>query len=170
MIMALKVTSEPIAVSFGLNEPAANTFTTEEIGLQLDVLNNEVALVYAIDLDSEAPDAIAGTNTSVTCNVSSTAQTSVTGLENTNTLAQSRKEIRAAGFVDGGVAFQRAAETTPVGAVSYIGIIATNNFHIALTGSNNSGPKSMTGRVWLVRAKADAATYAALVNSEVLSA
>ncbi len=31
-------------------------------------------------------------------------------------------------------------------------------------------PKTLSGRVWLARARADAATYAALVQSEVLSA
>ena len=68
--MALKVTSQPIAVSFGLVESAANTFTTEEIALQLDVLNNEVALIYAIDIDMESPDALAGLNTGVRANLS----------------------------------------------------------------------------------------------------
>ena len=168
--MALKVTSQPIAVSFGLVESAANTFTTEEIALQLDVLNNEVALIYAIDLDMESPDALAGLNTGVRANLSSTQLTGVAGLENSNVLARAEKEIRAAGFVDSGVGFNRAAETTPTGDVPYIGIIATNNFHVALQGVQNASAKSMTGRVWLARARADASTYAALVQSEVLSA
>jgi len=73
--MALKPTSDPIAVSFEVTETGANTFTQEEIGLQLDVLNNEVALVYAIDLDLESPDALAGIDTRVTANLCSTSQT-----------------------------------------------------------------------------------------------
>jgi hypothetical protein len=167
--MALKVTSDPIAVSFDLAESAANTFTQEEIALQLDVLNNEVALVYAIDLDLESPDAIAATDTRVTANLTSTSQTATVGLGNSNCLAQGRKDIRAGGFVDGGVGFTRAADSTPVGDVPYIGIIATNNFFVSITGANNAAPKSLSGRIWLARAKADGATYAALVQSEVLS-
>ena len=167
--MALKTTSDPIAVSFELVESAPNTFTIQEQGLQLDVLNNEVALVYAIDLDLESPDAIAGTDTRVTAALTSTTQTAMVGLGNSNCLAQGRKDIRAGGFVAGSVGFTRAADSTPVGQVNYIGIIATNNFFVSVVGANNAAPKSLSGRIWLARARADASTYAALVQSEVLS-
>jgi hypothetical protein len=168
--MSLKVTSDPIAVSFSVTETAPGVFTQDEVALQLDVLNNEVALVYAIDLDLQSPDAIAATDTNVVSALTSTSQTAMAALNNSNCLAQGRKDIRAAGFVDGGVSFTRAAESTPVGAVPYISIIATNNFFVSIQAGNNLAAKSMTGRIWLARAKADAATYAALVQSEVLSA
>ena len=45
--MGFKKTSELIAISFGLAETAANTFTQEEVALQLDVLNNEIFVVLA---------------------------------------------------------------------------------------------------------------------------
>lgn len=168
--MAFKKTSEPVAVSFALAESAANTFTQEEIALQLDVLNNEIFVVLAIDLDIEAPDAIAATNTRVTSSLTSTTQTSTQGLGNTNCLSEGRSEIRAAGFVDGGVGFERSANSTYTGDVPYIGLIATNNFFVQIAGVNNAAAKSVSGRVWGYRARADAATYAALVQSEVLSA
>jgi len=168
--MGFKKTSELIAVSFGLSETAPGVFTQEEIALQLDVLNNEVAIILAVDLDLEAPDAIAATNTRVTGAVSSTSQTAMVGLAQTNTLAQARTSIRAAGFVDGGVAIERMSNSTPLGDLDYIGIIATNNFFAMVEGVNNVGAKNLSGRVWLYRAKADSSTYAALVQSEVLSA
>ncbi|GAG54299.1 unnamed protein product, partial [marine sediment metagenome] len=43
--MGFKKTSELIAVSFAFSESGPNTFTQEEIALQLDILNNEVAVV-----------------------------------------------------------------------------------------------------------------------------
>ena len=49
--MGFKKTSETIAISFGVSEPAPNTFTQEEIALQLDVLNNEIFVVLAVDLN-----------------------------------------------------------------------------------------------------------------------
>jgi hypothetical protein len=168
--MSLKVTSDPIAVSFSVTETAPGVYTQNEVALQLDVLNNEVAVVYAIDLDLESPDAIAATDTRVTASLTSTTQTALVGLSNSNCLANGRKDIRAAGFVDGGVAFTRAAESTPVGAVPYIAIIATNNFFVSIQGANNTAAKGMSGRIWLARAKASADTYSALVQSEVLSA
>ena len=168
--MGFKKTSETIAVSFGLTESAADTFTQEEIALQLDILNNEVFVVVAVDLDLSSPFAVAGLDTDVSGSVCSTSQTAVQSLSNTNCLAQASKAIRASGFVDGGVGFQRAADSTYTGMVDYIGLIATNNFFVQVKGTNNPSARNLTGRVWGYRARADSSTYAALVQSEVLSA
>jgi hypothetical protein len=168
--MGFKKTSELIAISFSVTEAAPGVFTQDEIALQLDVLNNEIAVILAIDLDLTSPDAIAATNTSVTGTFTSTSQTAMTSLSNTNTMANASKAIRASGFVDGGVSFDRSATTTPTGDLDYVGLIATNNFFVQIEGANNLGAKTLAGRCWLYRAKADSSTYAALVQSEVLSA
>jgi hypothetical protein len=68
------------------------------------------------------------------------------------------------------VSFQRAAEESYSGDVDYISLIATNDFFVGLAGVGNVGNMSLSGRVWGYRARADSATYAALVQSEVLSA
>lgn len=167
--MGFKKTSETIAISFGLDESGANTFTQEEIALQLDVLNNEIFVVQAVDLNLLAPDALAGLDTSVQGSMTSTSQTTMPTLANTNCVATSRDFIRAGGFVDGGVAFSRAASETYSGDIDYIALIATNNFFIQVQGIGNAGPKAVNGRVWGFRARSDSATYAALVQSEVLS-
>ena len=168
--MGFKKTSDLIAISFGFNETAANTFTQQEIALQLDVLNNEVAVILAVDLDVLPPDAQAGINTDTIASLTSTSQAGTANLANSNCFSVTRDSIRAAGFVDGGVAFTRKADSTYTGDLDYIGIIATNNFFVQLVGSQNLAAKRVNGRVWLYRAKADASTYAALVQSEVLSA
>ena len=168
--MGFKKTSDTIAVSFGQSELAPNTFIEEEIALQLDVLNNEIFVVLAIDLNMTPPDALAGVDTTISSSITSTTQTAVASLSNTNTLAVARDDIRAAGFVDGGVGFSRNANEAYTGEVDYIGLIATNNFFVQLKGLGNATAKSVAGRVWGYRARADASTYAALVQSEVLSA
>ena len=167
--MGFKKTSDTIAVSFLQEESAPNTFTEQEIALQLDVLNNEIFVVLACDLDLEVPDAIAATNTFVRGSVCSTTQTGVQSLGETNCIATARDDIRAAGFVDGGVSFSRAAAQSYTGDVDYIAIIATNNFFVQVEGANNAVAKTLSGRIWGYRARADASTYAALVQSEVLS-
>lgn len=167
--MGFKKTSDTIAISFGLVESAPNTFTQEEIALQLDVLNNEIFVVLGIDLDVTNPEAIAATDTASRASVTSTEATIVQSLQDTNCLASARESIRAAGFVDGGVSFQRAAETTIPSLVDYIGLIATNNFFVQCESLNATQVMGVTGRLWGYRAKADATTYAALVQSEVLS-
>ena len=168
--MGFKKTSETIAISFGLTELGPNTFTQEEIALQLDILNNEIFVVLAIDQDLQSPDAIAATNTQISSSVTTTTQTALSLLSNSNCLSVAQQSIRAAGFVDGGVGFDRRADSTYTGDVDYIGLIATNNFFVQLQGAANLAPKAVTGRVWGYRAKADSSTYAALVQSEVLSA
>jgi len=168
--MGFKKTSDTIAISFAQDETGPNTFTQETIALQLDVLNNEIFVVLAVDLDLSAPDAQAGVDSRVTASVTSTSSTAVQSLGNTNTISTARMDIRAAGFVDSGVAFQRAAESTYTGDVDYISLISTNNFFVQVVGAGNLAAKGVSGRVWGYRARADASTYAALVQSEVLSA
>ena len=168
--MAIKKTSSEVQISAGLTESAANTFTQQEVELSLSPLDNEVFVVTAIDLDLQAPDALAAVNTDFTAYVSTTSQTATVGIDNSNVLTSSRKDIRAAGFVDGGVAFDQQGLTTPQRESLYIGIIATNNFFLGVQGNNNAAAKRANVRVYGYRARADAATYAALVQSEVLSA
>jgi hypothetical protein len=168
--MGFKKTSDTIAISFGVSETAPNTFIEEEVSLQLDVLNNEIFVVLACDLDLTEPDAIAATNTITRGSLTTTTVNGVAGLQDTNCVATAKESIRASGFVDGGVSFSRAANQSYTGDVDYISLIATNNFFVQVEGVNNGTAKSLTGRIWGYRARADASTYAALVQSEVLSA
>lgn len=169
MVKGLKETSSLITIGFSVSEPAANTFTQEQIDLQLNALDNEVLVVYAIDLDVGAPDALAGTNTTVTATLSTTSKTALGNLAESNTLASAQNRIQAAGFVDGGVGFQKTSMETPPSTLSHIGIIATSDFFVQVEGSGNAGAKGVSGKMYCARARADSATYAALVQSEVLS-
>ena len=167
--MALKKSSSVIAIGASVTESAANTFTQERIDLQLNPLDNEVFVVTAINLDLVEPDAVAGVNTSVNGSLSTTSLTATGNLSQSQVLAVAKDSIRAAGFVDGGVGFSRTSMETPPADLEYIGIIATNDFFLQVNGLNNGTAKVMTAKVYGYRAKADAATYAALVQSEVLS-
>jgi len=166
--MGFKKTSDLIAISFGLQETAANTYTQEEIALQLDVLNNEIFVVLAVDLNVAPPDAVPGADTNSFAQLTVTSQTGKVSLSSTNTIAVTERSIRA--FAASGVGFTHFSGETPTGDVDYIQLISTNNFFLALQGTLNTATKSVSGRLWGYRAKADASTYAALVQSEVLSA
>lgn len=170
MPKGLKETSSLIEIGFSLTESAANTFTEGRVDLQLNPLDNEVMVVYAINLDLQSPEAIAGTDTAVLASVTRTSQTAVQTLANSNTLGTGNKAIRAAGFVDGGVGFSSVPQETPATAgIDYIGIIATNDFFVQVQGIGNANASGVSGRMYCARAKADAAVYASLVQSEVLS-
>lgn len=170
MVKGLKDTSSVVAISAGLAESGANTFTQGSVDLNLDPLNNEVFVVLAIDLNPSAPEAIAATDTAVKCSVSTTSRTSLGTIAQSNVLAESSLEIRAKGFIDSGVGFTRLSGETPTAMLDYIGIIATNDFFIQVQGANNTQASGANVRVWGYRARADATVYAALVQSEVLSA
>lgn len=168
--MALKQSSSVIVIGAQVVESGANTFTQERIDLQLNPLDNEVFVVQAVNLDLQPPEALAATDTSVRTSMTTTSQSAMPSLSSSVTLAQSEMVIRAAGFVDGGVGFQQHSMDTPPTGLDYIGIIATNDFFLQIQGGGNATAKLANCKVYGYRAKADAATYAALVQSEVLSA
>ncbi len=169
MPKGLKETSSLISIGFNVAETAPNTFTQGSVDLQLNPLDNEVFIVYAIDLDLETPDAIAATNTAMQGALTTTSRTALPNLSDSACLAVKQTRIRAAGFVDGGVGFTTGSNESPATQLEYVGIIATNDFFIQIQGSNNAAQHSMSGKMYGVRARADASVYAALVQSEVLS-
>ena len=170
MPKGLKTSSSPITVSFSVAESAANTYTEERVDLQLNVLDQEVFVVTGINLDILPPDAVAGADTRVRGQLSSTSQTAIRSLSTSNVMAIVRDDIRAAGFADAGVPFQAMFGESPAVGMDYLGIIATNDFFIGVEGAGNGGAKAMTGKLYGYRAIADAATFAALTQSELLSA
>jgi hypothetical protein len=166
----LKGTSSTVAIGFGINEAAPNTFVELEVDLNLDPLNREVFVVQAVDLTLGAPDALAATNTLTHCSVTTTRQTTVQTLQNSNCMAIGVNQIRAAGFVDGGVLLSQSSAESPPTLLDYVAIIATNDFFVQVEGAGNIAPKGVTGKMYGYRAQASADIYAALVQSEVLSA
>ena len=165
--MALKKTSEVIVISSRIDESAANTFTQSQVDLQLNPLDQEVFVVLAVDLNPSAPDCITGLNTDVRGSLSVTSRTTMGTIANSNTLAEASQAIVSDAVA--AVGFTRMPTEAPLAQLDYIGIIATNDFFLQIQGANNAGAKAMTARLWGYRAKADAATYAALTQSEILS-
>ena len=170
MPTGLKQTSSVVAVGFEVVESGANTFTQGVTDLHLSPLDQEVFVVLSINMDPSTPDGIAGTDTFVNSSLTTTSQTTLANLSNANCLANSTNAIRAAAFLDSGCAFQTGAIETPPANLAYIGIIATNDFFVQVQGQGNVGVKQVTGKIYGYRARADAAIYAALVQSEALSA
>lgn len=170
MPRGLKDTSGIITIGASVEETAPNTFTQAEVDLQLDPLNNEVFVVLAIDMNVSSPDAVPATDTRTRGSLSTTSRTSLGSIAFSNVLCEASESIRAAGFVDGGVPFSFLSAETPTGMLDYIGIIATNNFFLQVLGNNNTAAKSCAAKVWGYRARADASVYAALVQSELLTA
>ncbi len=167
--MALKKTSNEIQISGRLDEVGPNAFSTLTVNLPLDPLNNEVFVVTSALMDLNPPDALAGVDTTVNAAITTTAQTVVVGINSPQCIAAAEQNIRAAGFVDGGVGFTDMSIDAPQAGMDTIAIIATDDFYVSLIGTNNAAAKAVNFRLYGYRAKADASTYAALVQSELLS-
>lgn len=166
--MALKRSSKPFEISAKVTESAANTFTQEKIDIQLNPLDNEVLMIHAVDLQVDSPNAIAATNTAVSAALTKSSYTTLARIDESDVIASTNKEIIAdAAF---GVAFDnRSAADTPPADLPYVAIVATSDLFLQVVGGNNTTAKSARVRVYCTRATADAATYAALVQSELLS-
>ena len=169
MPAGLKQTSSVVSIGFSATETGPNTFTQTSVDLNLSPLDREVFVVLAVNIDPFPSDAITATDTLVAASLTTTSQTGVTNLSNSNCLANAINSIQAAGFTDGGVSFQTGAIETPPATLEYIGIIATNDFFVQVAGLNNNSPKGVTGKMYGYRARADADIFSALVQSEVLS-
>jgi len=181
--MALKKTSGSVVIKQSITESGAATYTQERISLGLNTLDNEVFVVEALHIDPVAPKDLvmvggkaAGTTT---IQVATTSQSGI-GLDASAILGYARAGLACEAFL---AASLGAGFTTDVMATwsldggsldsrgdgEPIGIIATPDFFIGILGSGS--PDAQQGTVWMTgyRAKADAATYAALVQSELLS-
>ncbi len=167
MPSGLKPTSSLLMISASVTESAPGTFTDAKIDLQLNPLDNEVFVVQAIDIDVKAPELIAATRTESKLSVSSTERTSVGSLANSNVMAQ--VQIVTQEGVAGAVTNTKIAGETPTAALDYVFILATNDYYLNCQGVNNLTTMGGSARLYGYRARADAATYAALVQSEILS-
>ena len=169
MPKGLKETSSIIAIGAQVVESAANTFTTARVDLQLNPLDNEVFVVYAVDLDVLEPNNVAAVTTQIKASLSTTLRTSVGELSDSNVLGVNRITIQNDG-VAGVTRGQYSSDSSPGTQLDYLAIISTNDFFLNIEGGNNTNARSATARVYGVRARADASIYAALVQSELLSA
>ena len=175
--------SSPIQVSSKIQETATNTFTTVEVDLTLNALDQEVFVVTQVNIDLSNPDCdpvtLASTGisfSSVTCTLSSTGRGDIGSIADSNVIAQARKDWNNLLVTGPGnepaIASSTFDREDPLFAPTteeYIGIIATSNMHLNIQGSGNANPKGASVRVYGYRAKMDAAGYAALVQSQVLS-
>lgn len=166
----LTQSSNLIVIGANVDESAPNTFTEARIDLQLNPLDNEVFVVQAVNLEVATPEAIAATDTARSLAMTTTSQTGMPNISGSNVIATVLKQIRSSGYLDGGVGFTSTSMDTPPTELGYLAIIATNDFFLQTQGTNNVNAGRGQAKVYGYRARADASVYAALVQSEVLSA
>jgi hypothetical protein len=168
MPAGLKQTSSLIQIGASATESGANTFTSARVDLQLNPLDNEVFVVQAIDLDGQTPELIPLTRTETKLSVSTTARTSVGSIADSNVMAQLQTVVEEGAA--GAIVNTKVGGEVPATVLEYVAIIATNDFFVNIQGVNNIAQKLGNVRLYGYRATASSAIYAALVQSELLSA
>lgn len=182
MPRGLKETSSQIVVSFGLDEQNPNTPNQARIDLQLNALDQEVFVVTGVKLDIEPADVVinpAGLPVR-TASFASISKQDISGsatgfgLRNpsvfatASTVYQSDLAPTATNDVLSSYLYTENSIDTP-SQLDYVDIIATPDFYVTILGSGNNDAKGVQGKLYGYRARADAATYASLVQSELLS-
>lgn len=173
MPKGMKATSSPIQISASVSEVGPNTFISQEIDLTLNVLDREVFVCTQLNLDVDAPDSVGNTTTQTNASLSTTARTNVGSIADSNVLGAASRSIICNALMtpDGGIPFDREDPLFTPLSEDYLGIVSTNNMFLNLEGLNNGNPKNCRVRVYGYRAiVTDAAVFAALVQSELLSA
>ncbi len=169
--MALKKTSEIFTISTRAAQTAVDGFVESEINLSLNILDQEILAIYAVDVDMSQPDAdVASGSQSVDMSLTATTQTAVSNISQPSCIAAgqlSRKNDNGAGLLGDTVALFQSSNTPVASDIPWIYLVATDNMFLQLDSTNAGTTKSANVRIWAQRMKADAATYAALVNSEL---
>lgn len=187
MSKGLTATSSPIAISHGVSQTtnvnAPNTSTTN-IDLQLNPLDNEVFVVTAVKIDFQdtmVPDAsLAGLkNFFQEISICKARPADAQNLANSNVVGSSRMlgfaQVDTTGPfipISPYTLIENSAMDSPPATQDYLDIIATDNFFIQFNTSADLASQSLSAsvRVYGYRARATSAVYAALVQSEMLSA
>lgn len=180
--MALKSTSSPLEISTfaTITTDATNDqFVSKSVDLQLNPLDQEVFVCTGVKIDFDRAIPVPLLNILIPSNlhqrlsVSSVRQTSYGGISSSNVLGAGQISYYLNGPANFFMHEQDGPMDTPPAEQDYLGIIATNDFFLNYSISQDFvAGQTCTAQVRLYgyRAKADAATYAALVQSEVLSA
>jgi len=164
-----KKMSNVFTINTDLTESAAHTFTSSTISLNVDPLSQQVIIVLAADIDVQGVNLVATKRTTVNASISTTARTTVGGLESSNVIANKTTTIVA--DAANSVAFESQHPDSPTSsALEWIALVATDDIHLNIEGSGDqTSAGTMQARLWCIRASVkDAGVYAALVQSELL--
>ena len=177
MPKGLKETSSQIVISFTTTESAPNTFTSERIDLQLNALDNEVFVVTGVKMDLGIPEYNDSPGSGRFARFASLSKQDISNsnnqtLGNPSVFATDDIQIATECPISGDFGLVVLHSNDDVDApynVEYLDIIATPDFFVNINGVNQTSAASVVGKVYGYRARADSATYAALVQSELLS-
>ena len=170
MAKSYQVTSDPFYINGSVIESALNTYTQVQISAPLDSLNREGLLIHAVYFRSSIPDAVAGLNSTIEMQVTSTSKGTIVGVNDANLLAH-RELVTTGGAAEfsGPHVIDMVANTDSYQGDMNLGIVATDDLFFAIRGINQTVVKGASVRIVASRIKLSADAYAALVTNELSS-
>ena len=170
MPKAYKITSDPFFVNGSITETAADTFTTQQISLPLDSLNQEGVLIHAVYFTGSDPDRVPNASSFLDFQLTSTRKTAMVGANDANLVAyQQRVTTGGAAEFSGPHIIELVGSQAPYQESDNLALVATDDLFLSIKGLNQTGASSCEVRVICSRVKLDSAAYAALVTNELSS-
>jgi len=170
MPAAYKISSDPFFVNGNVTETVVNTFTTQEISLPLDSLNQEGILVHGVYFTGSEPDRVPNASTFVDMQLTATAKTSMVNANDANLIGYTQK-ITTGGAAEfsGPHVIEMIGSQSPYQLADNLMLVATDNLFLSVKGVANTNLKGCSVRVVCSRVKLTASAYAALVTNELSS-
>ena len=176
--MALKKTSESITINTTVRETDLNTFTVGVVDLALDALSNEVFVITGVELSPQPIISInGGAESTQTRSAYLYTQNRTNASLNTGQLVAWKRTtltmevVAAAGSNTAVLHYSETGNDSGDFRGEWLAICATPDLYLCVKSDGAIGTDrcEVAATIYGYRAKADAATYAALVQSELLS-
>jgi hypothetical protein len=170
MPAAYKITSDPFFVNGNVTETAPDTFTTQEISLPLDSLNQEGILVHGVYFTGSDPDRIANLSSFLDFQLTATRKIAIVGANDANLIGYQQKVTTGgAAEFSGPHIIEMIGSQSPYQLMDNLMLVATDNLFLSIKGLNQTGVSAVQVRVVCSRVKLTASAYAALVTNELSS-
>lgn len=166
--MAIKQITSLVNIGGSVTEGIVNNFEESTIGINLSPVDRQVFVITDVAFTSSEPENLPGVTTSVTFQVTKTAQTGTLGASSPDLISRGSKFLfaDAASHTWAETDFGNA-QTSTGGRNDYLMILATEDAFISVVGNGNLTPRGAQCRITGYFATADASTYQALVLSEL---
>jgi hypothetical protein len=170
MPAAYKITSDPFFVNGNVTESAIDTFTTQQISLPLDSLNQEGILVHGVYFSGSEPDRVPMANSFLDFQLTSTRKTAMVGANDANLVGfQQRVTTGGVAEFSGPHIIELIGSQAPYQVSDNLMLVATDDLFLSIKGLNQTGVAGCQVRVICSRVKLTASAYAALVTNELSS-
>jgi hypothetical protein len=148
MPAAYKITSDPFFVNGNVTETAPDTFTTQEISLPLDSLNQEGILVHGVYFTGSDPDRIANLSSFLDFQLTATRKIAIVGANDANLIGYQQKVTTGgAAEFSGPHIIEMIGSQSPYQLMDNLMLVATDNLFLSIKGLNQTGVSAVQVRV-----------------------